>query len=138
MNQFGQWDIKDKMLETIFSKIKIQNFGKWSFLFKLPSCLNDWQLSCDHGDQLKEWWVWLCSVLSMNNWKWLPSNPFLYGKFKFYIEKASVIRYSVIFSQNYSTNYIVVRVCVHVNTGDLVWELISLCVLNIIFNAPSW
>lgn len=61
----------------------------------------------------------------MSHWKLLPFDILLYGKIKFDIDKSIVLLASLQLIAKIILHYIVVRICVHVNTGGLVWELIS-------------
>lgn len=65
----------------------------------------------------------------MNHWKCPPSDVLLCGKNKFDIGKAIELLGSLLLLDKITLPYyIVLRMCVYFNNGDLVWKLISLCV----------
>lgn len=75
-------------------------------------------------------------LFSMDHRKLLPSNTLLYQEIKLDIGKAVMLLAPLQLITKITLYYIVVRMCVYANTGNLVWELISLCVLNVLFYKP--
>lgn len=71
----------------------------------------------------------------MSHWKCPPSEVLICGKNKFDIGKATELLGSLLLLDKLTLSYyIVLRMCVCSNNGDLVWELISPCVfLNYIY-----
>lgn len=75
----------------------------------------------------------------MNHCKLLSSDTLLCGKINFYIDKATVFRFFSMCSQNYTTLHCGenVYICWYWRS-IILWEMISTCVLNVVFNKPSW